>query len=266
MKQYYIANCRVKKDNTTGNILMPGALDPSTSPPQEKLINITSDLKTPGYLTTGWPPAAVPFIDATVGDHGFIVQFSRAVITNRGTVTNAPIAAGTSEPTAIYNNWWVSGGPNNVPNWRTAATANTPIQPKSIVGQVYLWREIVAVKIKSTGGAPVSGSGAPSGSMTPSNGSYDINAYRMALGADCVSDLSGSTIIPCDQSPPAAGSYLVWMRLPSYSTDQGVANTWGSMQILRGLNNSQYNDDMYGAAYSSTGAAMYTSNNYLCGG
>lgn len=267
LRQYYQANCRIHYDYTTGTALTPGTLDPANNPSQNKLINITTDLVTPGYLTTGWPPADVPYIDTTAGNYGFIVQFSLATMNNRGTVSTLPIPAATSEPTAIYNNWWVSGGPNNVPTWTTAATFNTPIQPNNVVGQVYVWREIVAIKVKASSAppAPVSGGGT-SGSSAPSSG--DINAYKMALGADCVSDLSGNTIVPCDQSPPANGTYLVWMRLPSYSTtaNDTLSDTWTSMQGLRGLNNSQYNDDMYGAAYSSTGAPEYTSNNYLCGG
>ena len=43
-------------------------------------------------------------------------------------------------------------------------------------------------------------------------------AYKNLLGADCLSSLSGSTVLPCKSAPAGANTYVVFIRKPALPT------------------------------------------------
>lgn len=125
---------------------------------------------------------------------------------------------------------------------------------------VYIWRTQVAVEFPS---------------------SANMEAYQSIFGADCISDISGSVVTPCESSPPSTtGHYLVWERLPSFATTTSSSGLWPSMQVLHEFNLQYNHDQMYELQNPSYVSSYYTavnntpadappinaSQNYMCGG
>lgn len=230
--QYYRANCR-DPINTSGTpISHTGSLDPSDSNnptatnPYPILNNGTNLLLTNGYLTVQqWPPSINSLVDNdSVGaggtSNGYIAQFNL--------VSPSP----TRTSSATYFNWATSGA--------------TSITMPASVGNIYIWRAQVAMKL-------------------PAKLAAQAQLYRGQLGADCVSSLNGATVLPCS-SNPAPGGYLVWERLPSRASPGMMSNLWLTMSRIRQFTQMYTNDDMYGAS-NPTWATNATppNNNYLCG-
>jgi len=71
---YYYANCFGKTDPGAGTVI-PGTLNPGSSPSNPFTLNMTNDLVTPGYLTTTIP--LNPLIDSSGANNGYVVQYTR---------------------------------------------------------------------------------------------------------------------------------------------------------------------------------------------
>lgn len=85
----------------------------------------------------------------------------------------------------------------------TTTNPDTPSETtETKIGTIYLWKAQVAVRMQNPDTA---------------------KAYQYALGATCVSSLSGNIVSPC--SANAAGAYVVWERLPSFVSPQ-TQETW----------------------------------------
>ena len=117
------------------------------------------------------------------------------------------------------------------------------------IGTVYLWRLQVAVKM-----------------LNPT--SVNMKNYKNLLAADCISELSGNTVTPCDSSPPADGSFLVWERPPSFALPDSISSTWPSTPRLKQFNVMYTHDTLY---EMNTGGFVETpggqgASYYLCGG
>jgi hypothetical protein len=199
------------------------SLNPANSPATPFPVNSGSQswLTTDGYLTSKQWP---PIPNGLVD--ATVGDHGFFAQFNQMTVSNRSPSA--SYNAASYNNW-VPGGAQTTPS-----LTNT--------GQVYMWRAQVSVKLADS-------------LLT------NISTYKNRLAADCVSDLSsdGETVEPCSASKP--GAYLVWERLPSYSTPQAQSSYWLTMPRIKQFNQLYTNDDMYGAYNTS-----WTDNVYLCGG
>jgi type II secretory pathway pseudopilin PulG len=107
------------------------------------------------------------------------------------------------------------------------------------VGYIYFWKAQVAIKLAKPSLA---------------------NQYKNILAADCVSSLSGSTVLPCSSNPPAGG-YLVWERLPSLAIT-GRSSLWVAMPRVKQFK-EQYTNDSY---YEATNNGYALTQTYLCGG
>ncbi|MHB1946679.1 MAG: prepilin-type N-terminal cleavage/methylation domain-containing protein [Gammaproteobacteria bacterium] len=124
-------------------------------------------------------------------------------------------------------------------NFTGKASDLTCTTPQATQASVYLWRAQVAIEFPSTA---------------------NMTALKNLLVADCISDLSGSAVTPCDSSPPATGHYLVWERLPSFATSSSSSGLWTSIPVLQEFNLQYTHDQMYefqNSTYSS-------SQNYMC--
>ena len=130
---------------------------------------------------------------------------------------------------------------------RTADDNTTPPVPR-VIGTVYVLKAQIAVKIADAA---------------------NIATYQKDLGADCISDAAGSGIVtPCESSPSANGTYLVWSRLPSWASPSSIPPTWPSAPLLRQFKEQYTHDTFYemnnnGQVESPNGPVA---SNYLCGG
>jgi len=93
-----------------------------------------------------------------------------------------------------------------------------------------------------------------------------IDFYKDLLGADCISNLSGTTVVPCASASPG-GNYLVWERLPSFATPSSNPETWPLEALLHQSRQLYENDPNYSlnkndSSFEST--SHYQT--YLCGG
>jgi hypothetical protein len=105
---------------------------------------------------------------------------------------------------------------------------------------VYVWTAQVAVQLSA---------------------SFDAATYRGLLGADCRSNLSGSTVTPCVVgSYGSSGQYLVWQRLPSLASPNMTSALWISTPRVKQFNLQYTHDQMYEMQKG------VTVQNYLCGG
>lgn len=85
-------------------------------------------------------------------------------------------------------------------------------------------------------------------------------SYKMLLGADCLSNLNGTQVAPCQSSSATGGDYLVWTRSPSLAAFQSNSNLWPSLHQVKQFN-LQYTHD---AMYEMINPNEY--GDYQCGG
>lgn len=121
--------------------------------------------------------------------------------------------------------------------------------PASLVGQptpikksdsVIVWRAQVAIKLADAS---------------------KLEMYRALLAANCISELVGTTVMPCGTSTSQNG-YLVWERLPSFASPNMTTGLWQSTAVLKQFNQQYTNDDNYAYSFYSGNS----SENYYCGG
>ena len=131
-------------------------------------------------------------------------------------------------------------------NFGTYTCGSLDTLPPTSTGYVYTWRIQVAIQL--TTGA-------------------NAQAYKAALGADCLSTLNGDAVTPC--SSTSTGNFLVWERWPSFASQQIVSNLWMSMQQLKQFNIQYTHDQMYelnnGPWETSAGVTGTGAQPYLCG-
>lgn len=215
LKGYYFANC-IRNRDYNGAFLdtSQGMLDPvATSLPSAKYIDIVTDLKNNGYVST-WPLPNPPIVT------NYIVQFN---VTYR-----------TKAFSFCYK---VPNDPSSVPTCTIVGSQKTE--------NVYILQSQVAVQI---------------------NNPALVNYYRARLGATCVSDVSGSTVVPCVSSSNT-GSYVVFQRLPSSVDLEEMSSLSSGMPGVLQFKRQYTNDDDYSvqadvpADNSATGY-----EDYICGG
>lgn len=108
----------------------------------------------------------------------------------------------------------------------------------SSVGTVYIWTIHIAVKLQT--------------GLNPA-------VYVARLNATC----SANTPATACSTNPVPGPFIIWEKLPSFSSPHTKSNAWLSKARINSFNNLYYTDDMYQAYSSAFGGS--TTNNYLCG-
>lgn len=125
---------------------------------------------------------------------------------------------------------------NSPPVWRTITNGNNSVQ----VGQIYFWNIQVAVQLANPDLA---------------------TTFQNLLAADCISTLSGTTVLPCNQTTGQGGDYLVWSLSPSNATGQ-LSTLWPTMPLLLQFKRQYTTDDMRALNDPTFENSQY----YLCGG
>lgn len=87
--------------------------------------------------------------------------------------------------------------------------------------------------------------------------------YRNLFGAECLSNLSGTTVLPCTSAPAGANQYLVFTRPPAFATPRSSSV----------LNQNQPNLDLFNQQYRVNPITSLTSGDhsveyqyFLCSG
>jgi type II secretory pathway pseudopilin PulG len=90
-----------------------------------------------------------------------------------------------------------------------------------------------------------------------------VTAYQNALGADCSSVLVSGVVTPCASATASStNNYLVFTRMPSFSSSTAASRLWQSLPYLKQFNVQFTHDQMYELTYGSFGTPIY----YVCGG
>ncbi len=184
-----------------------------------------SSLQNQNFLTA-WQPIN-PLVD-TSGNQSYVLQFNFqqpavSPVEGNGTLSRYITAC------------------TNYGTTSASLSCSTPQPIQSGTFQVYVWYELVAVKIANA---------------TPAR----MTSYQNLLAANCISDVSGGSIAPCG-SNPTTGSYLVWESLPSSSANT-TSSSWQTLQTLSQFNTQYTHDQMYEFNNPTYG----NSQNYLCNG
>lgn len=161
---YYYANCR-QQHSSTGLPLSGGALDPTVSDASGRLkiktLVISSDLNTPGYITSGWQPNN-PLVDSAAGnDKGYFVQFNRWPQNT------------SDQPMTVF----ACTGTGNPPSCST--TGGVTLNNVSTTTAVVHWLVQVAVK------------------MPDGTSAAQMTQYKNDLGATCIA----SSVTLCENDP-----------------------------------------------------------------
>lgn len=87
--------------------------------------------------------------------------------------------------------------------------------------------------------------------------------YKNYLAADCISDVSGSIVLPCSESA-GTGTYLVWERLPSFAAPRSQGSNPGGNVIV---NQFRQEYEIYPVTYliNSGGDTPDGEQYFLCG-
>lgn len=117
------------------------------------------------------------------------------------------------------------------------------------MGTIVSWQAQVAVKIKDT---------------------KDINTYMNEMGADCISNLSGTYVVPCSQVPAnqKTADYVVWQRSPSLGSFYNGSPYWSFNHIVTQFTNSYrtYNSSYLMETSGKINAGSSTTTQYfVCG-
>ncbi|OAI48748.1 hypothetical protein AYO45_04185 [Gammaproteobacteria bacterium SCGC AG-212-F23] len=86
-----------------------------------------------------------------------------------------------------------------------------------------------------------------------------VSAYAQIVGADCTSDSADKCNSSADQ-----GTYLIWERLPSFSSPEMSSTLWQTMPLLKQFNMQYTHDLVYELETVPTN--YVGSQYYLCGG
>lgn len=250
MRNYYSANCFGSYDST--GTLIPGTLNPAntalTSLTAPKPINLQTDLLDKNYLSaSAWHPENQLLISgAAPPDYNifYYLQFNPYQPAVQGVTINSCTTYQNPPTTTV-------GSPR--------CDAITPTQTSTISNTnivVLNWSSQVAVQL-------------------PGNLTYeDAQSYMLKLDATCVSQAGTvvNTIEPCSSvsgtlTPPL---YLVWERMPSFSSQNSMTTYWQSLPGIKQFNLQYTHDQMmelqgYGTTVDGTSGAGVTSY-YLCGG
>ncbi len=247
---YYKANCAA--GDFSPNV--PGFLSPYSTkgnvsyPPGSTSyypVSISSTLLSQGYLQD-WHPTN-PNVDAMEGESGYVVQLNPMLSSTSGITlpVNTCVVTTTGQACLPITNANITA-----PSRAYSGAVNDTLSPYQAI--VVTWQVQVAVKI---------------------NPQSKVTADASFLGADCMSDSSGTgTVDPCSVGN-SSHKYLVWSRIPSASLRQGSIFS-ASLPALKQFK-EQYTQDPY---YQYNGAlnSTYQYNNsstanqapvyYLCGG
>ena len=227
MSNYYKFNCYGSADNGSGTPTNIGSLNPQGTISTPKVLNVQTDLVTAGFLGTPTDTTQqhhlpiVPLIDYS----GSVGPAYVLQFNEKAAITPVQVNACVvlaNETGACSPSLPASDLPNNTTN-------------KS---QIILWKAQVAILFKSQALA---------------------SAYQYKLGATCTSTIHGSSVSPCSANVP--GPYLVWERLPSFTTYNSLPTTWLSMPRLKQFKTLYTHDENYELQNSNAGQQYY-----LCGG
>lgn len=233
MGQFYKVNCRGVYSNSSGGMTSlsssNGALNPARTDILLSLVDpyavsIATDLIPLAPDLAKYLPQN-PLVDSTVGEGGYVLQFNPSVDLPGTNCSN--MSCGQASPTQV-----------TLP---ADQTTNTVFALK--------WSMQVAVKLKNPALA---------------------NLYQLRMKAECVSEQSsftppngGIAVTSCDASPSANG-FLVWERLPSFSSSETLSPYWVMMPTLKLMNTQYTHDQMF--EFSNGDQTGNNTQFYLCGG
>lgn len=195
--------------------------------------SMNSSLRADGVLTSIPASNYVTFDVSTVGNY---------VATNWPRNVSVVKTSGTGSYKAQFN--YIPGGSKNA-----CVVDKTDGQTKcsSIAGSnIMVWQSQIAVEMKD-----------------PTKTTY----YVSMVGADCaVNDIS--TPVQCATQGVALGAsarYMVWQRLPSFSSEEVRSSFWLSNPVLKQFNLQYTHDPMY-EMYNSNATPTNVYKYYYCGG
>jgi type II secretory pathway pseudopilin PulG len=98
----------------------------------------------------------------------------------------------------------------------------------------------------------------------------NIQVLSKQTSADCISGISadGSTVSPCSAAV-AGGNYLVWERLPSFSSPGVTSKLWSTLTGIKEFNLQYSHDQMFelsNKTYVDDGVSGVSQGYYTCGG
>lgn len=161
-------------------------------------------------------------------------------------------------PSLVYDD-----GTNTMTGYVVQFNLLTPQQARTInlsgggtanVGNIYVWRIQVAVYVKPN---------------TTRVGKFTVSTqdqaqkYMSMMGGQCVSQPTGSSVMPCSPTSTMTGDYVVFERLPSFATPSSSSGLYPTNAAIKQFN-QQYTT--YPILYMTGGSASASSpQNYLCG-
>ncbi|WP_148340170.1 type IV pilin protein [Aquicella siphonis] len=183
------------------------------------------------------PPNPLPIsISTDLIDNGFLTTpMPRNPIVK-------PTGAGTNGYVAQFNRF---DPPQDRQTCMAGTNATTPLPPNCTdprgVGKIITWKAQVAVQLNNP---------------TPT----EAKLYLNLLAGDCLSTMSGSTVVPCSTSGNT-GTFVVWEKLPSSGNAKFVSDYWVTMPTV-----SQFTQ-MYTTApiLNLTDGSSLPYQYYLCG-
>jgi prepilin-type N-terminal cleavage/methylation domain-containing protein len=228
MTNYYRTQCYGSGDTlATGLPTVIGTLNPKKNPvpANPMILDVTLDLANKGYIEASkWPLPIVSLLDNTSVNQTYVVQFNQS-----------PPMTPVQVNACIITDYSLK---ECVPALDAAGNASKLPSTGSNISQIIIWRAQVAVLAKDPTNAEV---------------------YKMVLGANCTSKLTGSSVNPCSMGTP--GPYIVWEKLPSFASPNTRSSLWLSMPLLKQFNLQNTHDQMYELQNSNAGI-----QNYLCNG
>ncbi len=240
---FYWANCRLTLDES-GASASTGLLDPTMISANTYNLSLTNNLILKGFLDSqSWKPLN-PLVDtpAPNKDKNYYVQFNRVIdpVTTTDPTMNAKACVGSTNPPSCD----VTKGAALDPSQTPGALSSVSVK----------WNVQVAVKLSTK--------------LTKAQWTQIKND----LGAQCISSLSLTSVLPCVPTP-AENGFVVWQRSISYLNPDISSDLWISEHNLRQFANQYTNDPMAGLSgvsketyISSQAKNWYNAQNYLCGG